>query len=130
MGGSADDRYERTALLEFPQHRSVKLGLPSEVEVRSHRLWGRGLPAHGAFIVRNSTWIAELKGLSTAHAPDPATHEWEGLSHYRLTFHDSTFERIAARLAVRTLHPSMSQSVYRKREKGIKFRYGTPTLPQ
>lgn len=82
------------AIAEFAECRSAKLGSPNDETIHGHPLGGRGLYAYGAFVVRNSPWIAELARVDSMHrGHDP--ERWAALHHFLLSFHDSTFECVA-----------------------------------
>src|SRR5262249_18265591 len=106
--------------VEFQRCRSATLGDPNDEVLHGHRLWGRGLHAYGAFIVRNSAWVAELKRMNEVHPnyQDPKYPRgeyyfkpppWESMKHYLFTFPDSTFECVAEGFSVQTRSASMPE---------------------
>lgn len=114
------DTDQSMAVLEFRGCHSAKLGDPNDEVIHGHRLWGRGLKPYGAFLVRNSTWVAELRRINEVHESyrDPKVLRgesyftlppWERMNHYLFAFHDSTFECVAESFTVRTISSSMPE---------------------
>jgi len=62
-----------------------------------HPLWGRGLGFYSIHEVLNPTWLAHVDAQNLKAFPDHAGYE---LRHFVFTFHDSTFECLAADLTL------------------------------
>jgi hypothetical protein len=116
----AQDIDQPMAVLEFRGCHSAKLGDPNDEVLHGHRLWGRGLKPYGAFLVRNSTWVAELRRINEVHESyrDPKVLRgesyftlppWERMNHYLFALHDSTFECVAESFTVSTFSSSMPE---------------------
>jgi hypothetical protein len=88
-------------IVEFKQVRSVKIGSPNDEVLNGHPLWGSGLEAYRAHVVRNSRWIAELMDVNRLHQRFDESR-WRGAQHFVLTFHDETLECVAQRTVART----------------------------
>jgi hypothetical protein len=70
-------------------------GPPNEEAIAGHPLSGRGLHACGAFRVDRSSLVRTFERMNSVHrSHDPKV--FEALTHYIFTFHDSTFECVAA----------------------------------
>jgi hypothetical protein len=80
---------EQDVVIEFERVRFFSLGEPRFDGLTNHELWQRGLSPLIAGRIVNSKKIAELDKLD----PDMASKE---SSHYIFSFHDETFECIAA----------------------------------
>jgi hypothetical protein len=87
------------AVVYFSRCLNAMLGSPDENTLPGHRLWGHGLGYYGAFVVHNSSWIAELKRVNNIDSDSAA---WDDYVHYIFTFHDSTFECIAESFSVKS----------------------------
>ncbi len=98
----ADARPSLIALLTFPRCTSVKLGAPNDEVISGHPLYGRGLRAYGAHLVRNSRWIAELQRNNAVH-PQYRPESWSKENHYLFCFHDEVFECIDSAFQVEQL---------------------------
>jgi hypothetical protein len=71
------------------------LGTPNDEARSGHPLWRHGLrDSLWAGEVANSPWIADLEQRDRVH-PRHDPSRFEGLRHFILKFHDSTFEAIA-----------------------------------
>jgi hypothetical protein len=98
---------EPIALVEFFHCVSAKLGAPNDEVFHGHPLYGRGLEAYGAQIVRNSKWIAELENINKVHHLYNADR-WRTLNHYVFGFHDDTFECVAESYKVEVYQETMA----------------------
>jgi hypothetical protein len=84
------------------------LGPPNDEARSGHPLWNRGLQSClWAGEVIHSRWIADLEARNRVH-PRHDPMQFQGLRHFVLLLHDSTFETIArdvevTRAAVRTV---------------------------
>jgi hypothetical protein len=74
---------ELTIVATFPFCRAQLFGGPDAKSLRKHPLAERGLKAHGAFEVRDSSWA---RSLAAGEAPG---------KHFIFTFRDSVFECVA-----------------------------------
>lgn len=89
---------ESTAVLVFEGCAAIQFGYPNDEALEGHPLWGFGLAYHGAFEVVDSPWRSALEAQNAVAFPDTA---WgEGLRHFVLTFHDTTFECLSAGVGV------------------------------
>jgi hypothetical protein len=79
------------ALVEFHRHYAHLLGPPDDEAMIAHPLAGRGIHPCGAFTVQHSSWLRSLKRADAVH-PRHAPSRFRALTHYVLTFRDSTFE--------------------------------------
>lgn len=83
---SSDDPVGAT---RFERCHALMRGPPGGEDIERHPLWGHGLGSIGAFAVRNSPWLADLRARDLPLAPDVA---WQ---HFVLIFQDETVEAIA-----------------------------------
>lgn len=74
---------------------STQFGAPNDEALHGHPLFNRGLRPYGAFSVQPSSWKAELAARNAVHENHSPGY-FETLTHYVLTFHDSTFECLAS----------------------------------
>lgn len=87
-------RANPVALVTFLHCRSARLGTPNDEVIAGHPLYGRGITVGGAYLVRNSRWIEELRRINSVHSQyDPGS--WDRLNHYLLFFKERTFECVA-----------------------------------
>lgn len=99
---------ESLAIVEFFHCRSVRFGGPNDEVHHGHPLYGRGLDAYTAQVVRNSRWLAELQRINSAHRGYKPDY-WRLVKHFILWFHDETFECLAESFKVETRHCSMKE---------------------
>lgn len=78
---------ELTVIISFPICHAQLFGGPDAKSLKSHPLAERGLKAHGAFEVVESSWARALKGKDKR-------------KHFIFTFRDSVFECLAEDLGV------------------------------
>jgi hypothetical protein len=69
-------------------------GPPNDEAMEGHPLADRGLEFYDAFRVVGSSWIRRLERMNSVHERHNP-EKFDRLSHYILTFHDSTFECVA-----------------------------------
>ena len=81
-----------TVVFEHPS--AHYLGYPNDEVIRGHPLYERGLCLDGFFEVVSSSWIRAMERANRIH-PCHKAELYVGLSHYVITFHDSTFECVA-----------------------------------
>jgi hypothetical protein len=82
------------ALFSFTYTRIHFFGLPNDEALNAHPLSGRGLKAHSAFEVKNSSWVYQLEKMTPRYR-EHDQERFEALRHFIFTFHDSTFECLA-----------------------------------
>lgn len=86
-------------LLTFLHVDSVVFGGTNDEALSGHRLWGRGLEHYAFQEVINSAWIAQRERENSVH--EYHRGGWHTrLRHFIYTFHDETFECIAAGFVV------------------------------
>ena len=103
------------ALVTFFEPCAYLFGAPNQDGLAAHPLAARGLRAHGAFSVTNSSWVRALERLNSVS--DRRPERLQMLRHFVLTFQDSTFECAAAAfefdLAEGTLSSVMPELLHR-----------------
>lgn len=99
---------ESLAIVEFFHCRSVRFGGPNDEVHHGHPLYGRGLDAYTAQVVRNSLWLAELEKINSVHRGYKSEY-WRMVNHFILWFHDETFECLAESFKVETRQCSMKE---------------------
>ncbi len=77
-----------------------RCGYPNDEAIEGHQLGGRGLECYSAMEVLHSAWPRELERQNRIH-PHAQEGEFGHLRHFVITFHDSTFECLAAGFAAR-----------------------------
>ena len=97
------------AAVHFKTCKGAHLGPPSEETLEGHPLWGKGVDFYGAFMVRNSRWLAQMEQIDSVH-PTYDPKWWDRFNHYILTFHDTTFECVAQGYEVRRLGASLKEA--------------------
>jgi len=107
---------EPVAVVRFNHCLAHFLGVPDETTLHLHPLSSRGLSAHGAYLVENSSWLRKLT--QEAH-----TFHSLNLKHFVFTFQDSTFECIAEKLdfwlhqgPIRSVVPHMLRLLEHKKD--------------
>ena len=80
---------ELTVIVTFPFCAAQLFGGPNAKTLHKHPLAERGLKAHGAFEVRDSSWARALESRGAARG-----------KHFIFTFRDSVFECVARDLGV------------------------------
>jgi len=84
-----------SAVVTFTSVKASMFGPPNDEAFAGHPLASRGLQPYGAFEVLDSSWLRRLEKMNRVHPG----HRPEYFSNYRhivLSFHDSTFECVAA----------------------------------
>lgn len=82
-------------IIQFEGCSLTKFGYPNDEALPGHPLYSKGLSYYGVYEVRNSLWgrqTAEMNRVSFPNTPD------FNEKHFIFTFHDSTFECLAAGL--------------------------------
>jgi hypothetical protein len=83
-----------TAIIELVRCSTTKFGYPNDEALEGHPLYRKGLRSYSLFEVVNSNWIAEQERQNRVNFPDRTDMRWK--RHFIFTFHDSTFECLAA----------------------------------
>lgn len=83
-----------TALMEFINCLQSKFGLPNDEALPGHPLRSKGIYAYAMYEVLNSSWVEQLAEQNRVKFP--TTTNFDSFRHFILTFHDSTFECVAA----------------------------------
>jgi len=115
LGGSgpmlvhADSEGLPVAVIEFLQPHAHLFGPPNDEAMFGHPLADRGLHPCGRFTVEHSSWIRAMERMNAVH-PRHAPERFRRLSHYIVTFRDSTFECAANDLTA-SLHRGSLRSV-------------------
>jgi hypothetical protein len=78
----------------FNMAEAHMFGSPNDEAFDGHPLARRGLEPYGAFEIEHSSWIRQLEQMNSVH-PHHSPELFEGLRHYVLSFHDTTFECVA-----------------------------------
>lgn len=94
----ADDN----AFIKFHMCYAHMFGPPNDEAFNGHPLAGRGLEPYGAFVIEDSSWVRQLERMNSVH-PYHKPERFERLTHYILTFHDSTFECLAESFSVKVV---------------------------
>lgn len=84
------------ALVEIRGCRLTQFGHPNDEALPGHPLYDRGMEGYGIYEVIHSSWVEKHLQINRVHFPN---YQWTG-RHFMFTFHDSTFECIAADLFV------------------------------
>jgi len=107
---------ERIAGLRFIGCYAHMFGPPNDESIAGHPLYDRGLNPYGAFEVLESSWIRRLEKMNSVHPYHDRHRFLANKRHLVFSFHDSTFECIAAGLEVETATCSMKAMVRRMAE--------------
>ena len=100
---------DRVTVAEFEQCSSVRFGLPNDEVVHGHPC-GTDLMSYRVHVIHDSPWLHDLRSIESVH-PLASDHPLADSHHYFLTFHDSSLEAIATRVAVVGSFDSMSDAV-------------------
>lgn len=79
-------------LVTFQGCSTFTFGAPNDEALNGHPLYGHGLKFYSVHRVINSDWIQEMERRNSVHPRHDKARFLEGLMHYIITFHDSTFE--------------------------------------
>lgn len=97
--GADEPFFSERAVVKFTGVDSVTFGGANDEALHGHRLWGKGLELYSFHEVIASQWIATRERENSVHERHrPAT--FARLRHFVYTFHDDTFECLAAGFAV------------------------------
>lgn len=86
---------DRIAVIKFQHAFAHYFGPPNEDVLLGHPLRERGLDWYAGQEVIGSSWIRSLEVANRIH-PHHKPERYSELRHFIFTFHDSTFECIAA----------------------------------
>jgi len=70
-------------------------GPPNDEAFSGHPLEPRGLGPYGTYEVVESSWIRALERMNSVHHQHDTEGFLDGLHHFVVSFHDSTFECVA-----------------------------------
>ena len=85
------------AVVSFQRCIKSTFGHPNDEAIEGHPLYHSGLEAYAIFEVLNSDWICEIDRQNRISFPNTS---YADLRHFIFTFHDSSFECVAANLTV------------------------------
>jgi hypothetical protein len=91
---SKDDHGAKIAVVRFARPYAHFFGPPNDEAFGGHPLAARGLEPYGAFRIDNSSWIRRLERMNSVHEHH-RPEAFAELTHFVLTFHDTTFECVA-----------------------------------
>lgn len=94
------------AFVAFRHRYALMAGPPNDEAFAGHPLAARGLRPYGAFRVEDSSWIRQLERMNAVHPHHDPERFWD-LTHYILSFHDSTVECVAGDYTVSVLAGQM-----------------------
>jgi hypothetical protein len=83
------------AVVRFTRPCASMFGPPNDEAFSGHPLARRGLEPYGAFEIVDSSWIRGLERMNSVH-PRHRPERFSEYRHFILSFHDRTFECIAA----------------------------------
>ncbi len=86
---------EDLVAVKFDSPRAHDLGGPNDEALHGHPLFERGLDAYGIYEVLGSSWIRAMERMNSVH-PRHRPERFASLRHFIFTFHDVTFECVAA----------------------------------
>jgi hypothetical protein len=98
------------AIVKFQSCRISRFGYPNDEALPGHPLYKFGLRHYDAFEVNNSPWEHEIRLQNRVMFP---TFDMPKRRHFVITFHDSTFECIAATVEAEITNESISNAVAR-----------------
>ena len=85
---------------------ALLFGPPNDEAFDGHPLADHGLESYGTFEVEQSSWIRTLERMNRVH-PRHSPDGFGLLRHFVITFHDSTFECVAAGFSVQPSSPAV-----------------------
>jgi hypothetical protein len=95
----SNDSNDLCAVVTFSQVYAHMFGPPNDEAFSGHPLASRGLTPYAAFEVEQSSWLRALQRMNSVH-PYHRPEQFAQYKHFILSFHDSTFECIAASFEV------------------------------
>jgi hypothetical protein len=108
---SPDSEGMAIAVIQFQRPYAHMFGPPNDEAFSGHPLANRGLDPYAVFEVRHSSWIRQLERMNSVHRQHAPEWFLEDKKHFIFTFHDSTFECIAAGFDVQLCRGSMSSAL-------------------
>jgi hypothetical protein len=79
-------------LVTFQGCSIFTFGAPNDEALNGHPLYRHGLKPYTVHRVANSDWIQQMERRNSVHPRHDKSRFLEGLIHYIITFHDTTFE--------------------------------------
>lgn len=111
VGPESDD--ELIAIVQIKWCYALMFGPPNDEAFSGHPLQPRGLKPYAAFEVLQSSWIRSLERMNSVH-PHHKPERFVELRHFVLSFHDSTFECVAAGIShVQSFRGSIRETMLR-----------------
>jgi hypothetical protein len=95
----SNDSNSLCAVVSFSRVYAHMFGPPNDEAFVGHPLASRGLAPYAAFEVEQSSWLHALERMNSVH-PYHRPEQFAQYKHFILSFHDSTFECIAASFEV------------------------------
>lgn len=92
---SAESEGETICVVSFDNAIAHFFGPPNDEAFSGHPLADRGLKPYGTFEITSSSWIRALERMNSVH-PHHKPELFSGYRHFVLSFHDTTFECVAA----------------------------------
>ena len=93
------DENHSTVVLTIKHPTCYMFGHPNEEVLHGHPLFEKGVVRFGVSQVLNSSWIKDLERVNSVH--EKHRSGWQAsLNHYIFSFHDSTFECVAAEIDI------------------------------
>src|SRR5262245_23483995 len=83
------------AVARFDRPSDHMFGAPNDEAFSGHPLAERGLRPYAVFEIQQSSWIRQLRRMTSVHPQHRRDWFMEGKKHFVFAFHDSTFECIA-----------------------------------
>ena len=103
-----DSSDEHVATVRFERPIAQFFGPPNDEAFSGHPLAQRGLRPYGAFEVTSSSWIRTLERMNSVHEHH-RSERFRNFRHFVLSFHDTTFECVAAGYAVNITRGSVRE---------------------
>ncbi|HBJ83926.1 MAG TPA: hypothetical protein DDZ88_08665 [Verrucomicrobiales bacterium] len=88
----------------------TRFGYPNDEALGGHPLYASGLRHYGVFEVHGSSWPEELETQNRRVFPDSHSFDYR---HFIFTFHDSTFECLAAAIRLESFIQPLAEVVDR-----------------
>ncbi len=90
---------ELCAVVSFVRSYAHMFGPPNDEAFAGHPLAARGLEPYSVFEIEGSSWLQDLVRMNSVH-PYHKAERFDHLKHWVFSFHDTTFECIAASFTV------------------------------
>ena len=98
-------------VIEFLGCLATQFGYPNDEALAGHPLYRLGLRPYGVFEVIDSSWLERLSRQNKAAFPSSSLN---GLRHFVITFHDSTFECLASGYERRQVDETVAAEILRE----------------